>query len=95
MACNLVPLDKRPRVCPVSIGETLCRALDKIVMRAAGYQAKTECGNLKLCAGLEVGIEGATHAVGQRRQEREREQLIEEEEADDTEEEEDEEEEVG
>ena len=28
------------------------------------------CGNLQRCAGLEAGIEGATHAVGQRRVER-------------------------
>ena len=48
----------------------LCRALAKLVMRAAGYQAKTACGNLKLCAGLEDGIEGATHTVGKRRLER-------------------------
>ena len=42
-------------------------ALAKIVMRAVGDQAKTACGNLRLCAGLEAGIERATHAVGQRR----------------------------
>ena len=35
-------------------------------MRSAGDQAKTACGNLQLSAGLESGIEGATHAVGQR-----------------------------
>ena len=34
-------------------------------MRAAGEQAKTACGNLQLCTGLEAGIEGATHALGQ------------------------------
>ena len=39
-------------------------------MKAAGDQAKTACGNLQLCAGLEASIEGATHAVGQRRLER-------------------------
>ena len=50
----------------MGIGETLRRALDKLVMRAAGDQAKTACGNLQLCAGLKSGIEGATHAVGQR-----------------------------
>ena len=54
----------------MGIGETLCRALAKLVMRAAGDQAKTACGNLQLCAGLKAGIEGATHAVGQRRLER-------------------------
>ena len=52
---------------PVGIGETLRRALAKIVMRAAGDQAKTACENFQLCAGLKAGIEGATHAVGHRR----------------------------
>ena len=70
MACRLVALDKRPGVQPVGIGETLRRDLTKLVMRAAGDQAKTACGNLQLCAGLEASIEGATHAVGQRRVER-------------------------
>ena len=49
---------------PVGIGETLRLALAKLVMRSAGGQAKTVRGNLKLCAGLEAGIEGDTHAVG-------------------------------
>ena len=67
MACRLVALDKRPGVRPVGIGETLRRALAKLVMRAAGDQAKTACGNLQLCAGLKTGIEGATQDVGQMR----------------------------
>ena len=54
----------------MGIGVMLRRALAKLVMRAAGDQAKTACGNLQLCAGLEAVIEGATHAVGQRRIER-------------------------
>ena len=65
MECCLVTLDKRPEVCPLGIGETLRRALAKLAMRAARYQAKTACGNLQLCAGLEAGIEVETHAVGQ------------------------------
>ena len=48
MACCLVALDKRPGVRPVDIGETLCLALTKLVMRAAGDQLKTACGNLHL-----------------------------------------------
>ena len=52
---------------PVGIGETLRRALTKLVMRAAGEQGKTACGNLQMCAGLEAGIEGESHSVGQRR----------------------------
>ena len=67
---RLVALDKRPGVRPVGIGETLCRALAKLVMRAAGEQAKMACGNLQICAGLEAVIEGATHAVEKRRVER-------------------------
>ena len=51
---------------PVGIGETLRRVLAKLVIRAARDQAKTACGNLQLRAGLEDGIEGATHAVKQR-----------------------------
>ena len=49
---------------PVGIEETLRRALDKLVMRAAGDQAKTACVNLQPYAGLDDRIEGETHAVG-------------------------------
>ena len=42
----------------------------KLVMRAAGDQAKMACVNLQLCAGLEAGIDGATHTVGQHQLER-------------------------
>ena len=56
----------------MGIGETLRQALAKLFMRAAGYQAKTACVNLQLCAGLEASIEGATHAVGKRRLDRAR-----------------------
>ena len=67
MACHLVELDKRPGVRPVGIGKTLRRALAKLVMRAAGDQPKTVCGNLHLCAGLKDRIEGSKHAVRQQR----------------------------
>ena len=54
----------------MGIGDTLRWDLDKIVMREAEDEAKIACGNLQMCAGLEAGIEGATHAVGQMRLER-------------------------
>ena len=54
-------------VCPVGIRETLYRAISKLVMRAVGDQANTACGSLQLCAVIEAVIEGATHAVAQRR----------------------------
>ena len=92
MACRLVAIDTRRGVRPVGIGETLRWALTKIVLKEAGDQAKTVCGNLQLCAGLEAGIEGATHAVGQPRVERVRAMREEPEEAEVAEAEEDEEE---
>ena len=58
----------------------LRQALAKLIMRATGYQAKTACGNFQLCPGLESGIEGATHAAGQKRLDRSRVMRIEEEE---------------
>ena len=70
MTCPLIALDKWPGVRPVGIGETLRRSIDKFIMRAAGDQAKTLCGSLQMCSGLEAGIEGAIHAVVQRRYER-------------------------
>ena len=90
MSCCLVALDKQPGLRPVGIGEMLHRALTKLVMRAAGDQAKTACGNLQLCEGLKAGIEGATHAVGQRRLERVRGRRREEEEVEESEEKEEE-----
>ena len=79
MRQNLSALDKSHGVRPVGIGETLHRSLAKLVMRAAEDQAKMACGNLQLCAGLEAGIEGANHSVGQRRAERVRARRVEEE----------------
>ena len=88
MACFLVALDKLHGVRPVGIGETLRRSLAKLVMRAAGGQAKTACGNLQLCAGLGAGIEGDTHDVVQRRLDRLKGRRREEDEAEESEEEE-------
>ena len=59
-------------------------------MRSARDLATKACGNLQLCAGLEAGIEGTTHDVGQRRLERVRGRRYKEEEADNSEEEEEE-----
>ena len=88
MACRLVALDKWPGVRPVGIGETLCRSLAKLFIRVVGGQAKTAFGNLQLFAGLESGIEGATHSVVQRRLEQVRRRRQEGEEANNVEEEE-------
>ena len=70
MACCLVALDNCPGVFPVGIGETLRQSIAKLVIRAVGGQANTVCESLQLFADLEAGIEGATHAMAQMRQER-------------------------
>ena len=70
MAYCLVALDKCPEVRPIGIGETLCRAISKLLMRAAGDQAKTACRIIQLCTGIEAGIKGETHTVAQRWHER-------------------------
>ena len=57
MACCLFALDKRPGVRHVEIGETLLRSIDKLVVKAAGYQYNTDCGNIQLCASIEASIE--------------------------------------
>ena len=36
--------------------ETLHQDISKLIMRAMGDQAKTVCGSLQLCTGLEAGI---------------------------------------
>ena len=56
MACCPIEMDKLPWVYPVGIVKTLRQAITKLIMRAAGDQAKTACGSLQLCAGLEAGI---------------------------------------
>ena len=62
----LVTLDKHPRVHPIGIGEKLHHVVAKIVMMAAGDQAKTAYDILQLCAGLEAVIDRATHAMVKR-----------------------------
>ena len=48
-------------------------------MMEAGYQAKTVCVNMQLCASLKAGIEGETHALGKQILDRSRERHREEE----------------
>ena len=51
-------------------GETLHRAIIKLLMRVAVDQAKTVCESLQLCTGIEAGIEGTIPAMEQRRREK-------------------------
>ena len=63
MMCRIVALDKRPGVKPMGIGETLCRALSKLVLQSEGDQVNAACSNIQFFMGLEAGREGSTHTI--------------------------------
>ena len=71
MSCRLVALDKCPGVRPLGIGEVWRRAMAKCVLVSCGEGAKSACGSVQLCAGVEAGIEAAMHAVKSRAEENE------------------------
>ena len=70
MTYRLVDLDKQTGVCSVGIGETLRRALTKLVLGLVEDQVKVSCSNLHIFAGLEAVIKGVKHAVRQSRNRR-------------------------
>ena len=63
MSSWLIALDKQPGIWPVIVGETWRRLMAKCLLKVAGPEAKTACGTTQLTGGLEVGIEGAIHAM--------------------------------
>ena len=63
VACRLIPLDKKPGVRPIGIGEVMRRILGKAILRLTNQDIKEAAGSLQLCAGQENGIEAAIHAM--------------------------------
>ena len=64
IACRLVPLDKKPGVRPVGIGEVLRRIVGKAVMRIVQRDMVSATAPIQVsCAGLPGGVEAAVHAV--------------------------------
>ena len=62
MTQRMVALDKQLGVCSIGIRECWLRGVSKTVLQEFGAEAKTACGKIQLCAGLEAVIEGALHA---------------------------------
>ena len=61
--CRLLPLNKCPRVRPISVGEVLRYILGKVVMRIARLDMVIATGSSQVCAGLEGGCKAAVHAM--------------------------------
>ena len=62
-ACRLVPLDKKPGVRPVGIGEVLRRIIGKAIMNIVQGEMVSATAPIQVCAGLPGGVEAAVHAA--------------------------------
>ena len=65
LASRLIPLDKRPGVRPIGIGEVLRRIITKTVTRTIKEHIKEASGSLQTCSGIESGIEAAVHSMAE------------------------------
>ena len=62
-ACRLIPLDKKPGVRPIGVGEILRRIVGKAIVSVVKPEIMESAGSLQLCAGLPGGCEAAFHAM--------------------------------
>ena len=63
LACRLVPLDKKPGLRPIGVGEVLRRIAGKVVMSVTREDVKESCSEVQMFAGHEAGCEAAIHAM--------------------------------
>ena len=62
-ACRLIPLDKKPGVIPIGIGELLRRIIGRCIARCVSADLKHLGSNIQLCLGQKCGIEHAIHTL--------------------------------
>ncbi|XP_065177350.1 uncharacterized protein LOC135808131 [Sycon ciliatum] len=62
-SCRLIPLDKKPGVRPIGIGEVLRRIVGKAILSLLRDDILEAAGSLQLCSGHECGVEAAIHAM--------------------------------
>ena len=60
---RLIALDKYPGVCPIGIGEVLCRLISKAFLQVVKPDILDAAGCLQLCAGQRGGCEAAIHSM--------------------------------
>ena len=63
VACRLIPLDKRPALRPIGVGEVLRRIAGKAVMILLKKDVLQAAGSLQLCGGQIAGSEAAIHGM--------------------------------
>ena len=59
----MIPFNKNPDLRPIEVGEVLRRISGKVVMMISKQDVMKAAGSLQVCAGQEVGVEAAIHAV--------------------------------
>ena len=59
LACRLVPLDKRPGLRSIGVGEVLRRISGKVIMSVAKEVVTGLCSKVQKCSGQAVGSEAA------------------------------------
>ena len=59
VACRLIPLDKKPGLRPIGVGEVLRRIAGKAVMMSF----KNDAGALQLSAGQDAEVEAIVHPM--------------------------------
>ena len=63
VACQLIPLDKKPGVRPIGVGDVPQRIIAKAVLHVIRNDIQMSAGVLQTCAGHGAGSEAATHAM--------------------------------
>ena len=63
VACRRIPLDKKPGVRPIGIGDMPRRIIAKAVLHVLGADIQLAAGALQTCAGHDAGSEAAIHAM--------------------------------
>ena len=65
VAFRLIPLNKRPGVRPISVGEVPRRIIAKAELSLFRCDIQDAAGHLQVCVGQEGGCEAAIHAMRQ------------------------------
>ena len=63
VACRLVPLDKRPGLKPIGVGEVLRRISANFIMSVAKEDVIGSCSKVQMCSGQAAGSEAVIHSI--------------------------------